>query len=250
MNQNVDLNAKVTKLYGYVKRARKCYIYTEKGVRLTDMHLQGGRAILGWGEGGARSQLKDSLAQNHSGMLPGRHRNRLNRVLKELFPAFEHFACFFDYQSAELFLEKIGIETFSVIFPLHSGDCENSSAAIIIPPFPFGEITIVAFNSENPIPVECNVPGAILAAVTKAFYDSKSEKFQPTEEALRKFDDKIGRFWTRDKMLLFPKISEKDYPDFFSECLHRKILISPCFSVPSFLPHWANSGDLKGLLEI
>lgn len=250
MNAKIDFNERITKLYGYAKRARKCYIYTEKGVRLTDMYLQGGRAVLGWGEGGARCCLKDALAQNHSGMLPGGHRKRLNRVLKQLFPHFSSFACFFSRKAAELFLKEMGFVNVPTVFPFYSGSDEGVSAAIIVPPYPFAEITVVAFNSNRPVTVECDVPGAILAAVSRAFYDSALEKFRPREEALSKFDDKICRFWTRDNMLLYPKISEADYPNFFEECLKQKILISPCFSVPSFLPHWASPGDLKGLTHI
>ena len=252
LDLKIDLNSKIVELYGYVKRSRKCYIYTEKGVRITDMCLQGGRAILGWGEGCGRGRMKNSLDLNQMGLLPTRSDERFRKVISRIFPQFHRFEIFFDQKSADEFIKSLGITSFSILFATEmTNHGENTNeAAIIIPPFPFGETTIVGFNRETATKVESIVPGAILDGITRAFYDSKLGKFQPTEEALRKFDDKIERFWTRDKMLLFPKISENDYPDFFSECLQRKILISPCFSIPSFLPHWANSGDLKGLLEI
>ena len=43
----------ITTRYGYVKRARGYFLYTEKQVRLTDMFQEAGRAILGWGGGKA-----------------------------------------------------------------------------------------------------------------------------------------------------------------------------------------------------
>ncbi|MBP5284181.1 MAG: hypothetical protein J6Y93_05900, partial [Treponema sp.] len=39
----------IFKRWGTVKRARGNFLYTAKGVRLTDMFLEGGKAVLGWG---------------------------------------------------------------------------------------------------------------------------------------------------------------------------------------------------------
>ena len=41
--------AEISKHFGNVKRARGNFLYTEKGIRVTDMYLEHGRAILGWG---------------------------------------------------------------------------------------------------------------------------------------------------------------------------------------------------------
>ena len=51
---NIEYLAKeINSRYGNIKRARNCFLYTARGVRLTDMYQEGGRAILGWGGGSA-----------------------------------------------------------------------------------------------------------------------------------------------------------------------------------------------------
>ena len=57
----------ITSRYGYVKRARGCFLYTEKQVRLTDMFQEAGRAIIGWGGGKARLEFKNALERGVTG---------------------------------------------------------------------------------------------------------------------------------------------------------------------------------------
>ncbi len=49
MTEIQNLANKIKNRYGTVKRARGSFLYTEKRIRLTDLFLEGGRAILGWG---------------------------------------------------------------------------------------------------------------------------------------------------------------------------------------------------------
>ena len=47
--KEIDLLYKELNLrYGPVLRARKCFLYTKKGIRITDMFQENGKAILGW----------------------------------------------------------------------------------------------------------------------------------------------------------------------------------------------------------
>ena len=39
---------KISKRFGAIKRARGTFFYTEKGIRLTDLYLENGRAVLSW----------------------------------------------------------------------------------------------------------------------------------------------------------------------------------------------------------
>ena len=55
--------SEISKRFGNVKRARGCFLYTEKGVRLTDLFQEGGRAILGWGGNSAFTVLKNVLSR-------------------------------------------------------------------------------------------------------------------------------------------------------------------------------------------
>ena len=82
-----ELAAEIQKRYGNVRRARGCYLYTEKGVRLTDCYLDGGRALLGWDGGKARTVFKDTLERGATGAYCGGYESRLARAVRHLLPA-------------------------------------------------------------------------------------------------------------------------------------------------------------------
>lgn len=44
------LNDAIAERFGFVRRARGPFLYTQKGVRLTDLYRDAGRAVLGWAE--------------------------------------------------------------------------------------------------------------------------------------------------------------------------------------------------------
>ncbi|MCM1322037.1 MAG: hypothetical protein NC041_08070 [Bacteroides sp.] len=72
---------------GFVRRARGCYLYTEKGVRLTDLYLDGGRAILGWDAGKARTVFKNTLERGITGCYDSGMSKRLESAVRQLLPA-------------------------------------------------------------------------------------------------------------------------------------------------------------------
>ena len=53
--------------YGAVTRARGPFIYTKKGVRVTDLYQEAGRAILGWEGGSAFTLFKNVLTRGQTG---------------------------------------------------------------------------------------------------------------------------------------------------------------------------------------
>ena len=61
-----DLFKELYNRYGAVTRARGCFLYTKKGVRLTDLYQEGGRAILGWEGGNAFTHLKKYIIKRTS----------------------------------------------------------------------------------------------------------------------------------------------------------------------------------------
>ncbi|MBO4508975.1 MAG: hypothetical protein J5747_10120 [Spirochaetaceae bacterium] len=81
-----ELAAEIQKRYGNVRRARGCYLYTEKGVRLTDCYLDGGRALLGWDGGKARTVFKDTLERGATGAYCGGYESRLATAVRHLLP--------------------------------------------------------------------------------------------------------------------------------------------------------------------
>ena len=79
----------IQKHFGNVKRAREFYLYTEKKVRLLDMYLNGGRAILGHKPHSVITQYKRELDRGVYGDLPTKRDGELRRALKALFPDYE-----------------------------------------------------------------------------------------------------------------------------------------------------------------
>ena len=81
------LTKEISKRYGNVRRCRGCYLYTEKGTRLTDCFLDSGRAILGWDGGKARTAFKNSLERGAAGFYTGSSLSRLATAVKKLLPS-------------------------------------------------------------------------------------------------------------------------------------------------------------------
>ncbi|MBQ0167629.1 MAG: hypothetical protein KBT02_11040 [Treponema sp.] len=103
MNQGEAwLSGELAKLYGFVRRARGCYLYTEKGVRLTDCFLDGGRALLGWDGGKARTAFKDTLERGATGSYDAGMTSRAVTAVKKLLPAEYSIIRFYSRERARL----------------------------------------------------------------------------------------------------------------------------------------------------
>ena len=100
MNQEAVcwLKNEIKKRYGNVKRARGIYLYTEKGVRLTDCYLDGGRGILGHGGGKAKTAFKDCFERGANGFYDSGLLPAFEKSVKKLLPA--------EYTEIRLYSEK------------------------------------------------------------------------------------------------------------------------------------------------
>lgn len=78
----------ITSMYGFVKRARGCFLYTEKQVRLTDMFQEAGRAILGWGSGKSRLMFKNALECGITGSYRTKYTNQLVKAVNKILPDY------------------------------------------------------------------------------------------------------------------------------------------------------------------
>ena len=76
-----DLFFEVYKMYGAVTRARNCFLYTKKGVRLTDLYQEEGRAILGWSGDNAYTQMKNNMNKGISGSFITEGQNRIQKAV-------------------------------------------------------------------------------------------------------------------------------------------------------------------------
>ena len=84
----IDIYAEIRKRYGNVRRARGYYLYTEKNVRLLDLWLDGGKAILGRRTGQANLVCKQFLDKGLTGFLPTKADAQLQRALEALLPDY------------------------------------------------------------------------------------------------------------------------------------------------------------------
>lgn len=101
-NSPAWLRNAIDERYGFVRRARGCYLYTEKGVRLTDLWLDGGRALLGWDGGKARTAFKDTLERGATGSYDAGMTSRAVTAVKKLLPAEYSIIRFYSRERARL----------------------------------------------------------------------------------------------------------------------------------------------------
>lgn len=80
------LNTEIKKRFGNVKRSRGIYLYTEKGIRLTDCYLSAGRAILGYGGGKAQTAFKDVFERGANCFYDSGFWTKLENSVKKLLP--------------------------------------------------------------------------------------------------------------------------------------------------------------------
>ena len=84
----IDIYTEIRKRYGNIRRARGYYLYTEKNVRLLDLWLDGGKAILGRRTGQANLVCKQFLDKGLTGSLPTKADVQLRRALESLLPDY------------------------------------------------------------------------------------------------------------------------------------------------------------------
>ena len=84
----IDIYTEIRKRYGNIRRARGYYLYTEKNVRLLDLWLDGGKAILGRRTGQANLVCKQFLDKGLTGFLPTKADVQLRRALEALLPDY------------------------------------------------------------------------------------------------------------------------------------------------------------------
>ena len=93
----IDIYTEIRKRYGNVRRARGYYLYTEKNVRLLDLWLDGGKAILGRRTGQANLVCKQFLDKGLTGFLPTKADVQLRRALEALLPDYP-VICWYETQ--------------------------------------------------------------------------------------------------------------------------------------------------------
>jgi hypothetical protein len=275
MTELTLLASEITLRYGTIKRARGCFLYTAKGVRLTDLFQEGGRAILGWGGGSAFSMFKNVLSRGITGSFDTdftpfadySKKSQLDRAVSELLAGERTVKVFTSKQAALQNAVSFAGESTSFWRPWNpeSVDWRSVKAVIIEPPLPWTEsvwllalsvsaqATIAgesqaAFDSAAAAAIPCaRIPAPLAAAVTRSVYDMIAALQVREEKDWFIYDTVITKYWTRKGPYLYPKVKREQYGDFLLYCLDRGIVVSPVYEQPSIVPFGADKGVFRAL---
>ena len=256
----------MTERFGSVKRARDCFLYTEKGIRLTDLYQEGGRAILGWGKGGAYSVFKNVLERKIIGTFDTDFspradggKSQLSRAVSALLGDERSVLVFNSEQAARACAESFsGDVSFYAPWSQDCASWREKSAVIIAPTFPFGDtVFLVALRGGDALGQKYagaqqgvyRIPAPLCAAVTRSIYDLISELGERGEKDWFIYDTVLAKYWTRKGPYLFPKVEEGNYRDFVLHCLDCALVISPRHDVPSIVPFGADKGNFSKLAK-
>jgi len=271
MSENTNiLISKITEKYGTIKRARDCYLYTAKNVRLIDMYQQSGRAILGWGKGSSITVFKNVLERKITGSFDTDFSPKINSEKSQLSKAVSEllgeiitqenlgrkvfvFNSAFDSENSVEFVKK----EFNIDAKLYQPwnqeniDWREIPAVIVEPPFAWDDRTfILALKDEIELIEKSDVyriPAPLCAAFTRSIYDLIKEIPNRIEKDWFIYDPIVTKYWTRKGPYLYPKVPQEKYQDFVLHCLDCELVISPDFEKSSIIPFGADFGNFSKL---
>lgn len=244
---------KIFEKYGYIKRARGPYLYTEKGVRLTDLFQENGRAILGWGGDSAFTMFKNSLNRGFTGSFRTSSSYRLKKAVSQILFSERKIFVYFKKEDAV----KTARDFFGKDVVEYRPWTENaeraihSDAVIFEPCLPWTEgIYILAVKSEltadTDVPQE-KLPAPLEEAVARSVYNLISAIQNRCEKDWFIFDQTIVKYWQRKGPYLFSKIPEEKYDSFVDHCLSLGLCINPEYKSASIIPFGADKGAFNAL---
>ena len=174
------LASEITKRYGTVQRARGCFLYTRKGVRLTDLYREGGRAILGWKGGAALKVFKNTLDRGLTGSFDTDYEGRIARAVSSLI-GDERVAYVYTDRTSALKTALTFSESSTAFWKPWNpniSDYRKIDCVIVTPPFPWA--SALYFIAVRPsvrreridaglVPAACErIPAALAAAAVRA----------------------------------------------------------------------------------
>ena len=237
--------------YGAVTRARNCYLYTKKGIRITDLFQENGRAILGWDGGSSFTQFKNVLSKALVGSFfcedSMENPKRIERAVSALLKS-ERKVFFFHTKMEALKMGLLFSPESTSFYKPWSGEEEQYSqakAVIIAPPLPWtNSVFMLALEKacvENEEFGE-KIPFALETAITRSIYNLIAEFPLRQEKNWFIYDTVLTKYWERKGPYLYPKIPEEKYDDFVKHCLSLGIAVNPEFNGYSIVPFGADKG--------
>ncbi len=256
MNTNDLLSSEIELKFGSVKRARGCFLYTVKGIRLTDMYQEGGRAILGWGGSQSFTVFKNILSRGITGSYKTGMLVRLEKSISELLDSDRKILIYADKQKALKAALSLSSESTFFWKPWNSENVVWNSVDCVIlePPLPWtSTVFLVAVKkeliqkSDLILPAVVSIPAPLLAAITRANYDMIKALQERQEKDWFLYDTILIQYWIRKGPYLYPRISSEHYNDFMLHCLNCNLVISPDYEIPSIVPFGADKGVFNKL---
>lgn len=248
------LASEISSRFGTVKRAKKCFLYTAKGVRLIDMFQENGRAILGWEGGSAFTMLKNVLSRGIAGSFETDFLYRTKRAVQELFSSEREI--FIYYSKEEAFKAAVALSPTGTNFfrPWNSVKINwaEIDSVVFEPPLPWAEP--ICFVAAKPDCVKKaleraaifsagkKLPAPLHAAIARSIYNLISALQVRSEKDWFLYDKILSKYWERKGPYLFPKISKENYRAFVLHCLDCGLVVNPDFSNPSIVPFGADKG--------
>ncbi len=252
------LSDEITLQYGSVQRARGCFLYTRSGSRLTDLYLDGGRAILGRGGGRAFTVFKNTMNRGLTGGFDSDALKRLEKAAAALLNSERHVFVQYGLANATESAKRICAERARIwqAWSPDGTDWSGIPAVIVAPPLAWAEdIFLVCIKTDwlqkaptdENAPPSVRLPAPLYAAFTRAVYDALCAVQERSEKDWFLYDRSIRPYWERKGPYLIPKILEADYIPFVKHCLTCKLVISPAYRVPSIVPFGAHPGVFSAL---
>ena len=246
-----------------VLRARDFHLYSENGKRLTDLWLQGGRAILGHKGPRFVAELKNAAERGLFSPFPHTTERRIIKALAEIFPG-RAFRLFLNESSLRRSLAEAGIaapeESVPVWRPFLT---ETAPGAIFTPilPWPLGsEALVLEKDMEASFPFGDIIPPVILAPAARALYDLVKAMKAPGHgrQQYRKIEKALGAqktqagLWRRQGIYLIVEqgIDKENYKEMFLSFLEGGFLLPPTPEQPAILPAFMSDGEESKLARL
>ncbi len=254
MMKETQFDSEFVKKFGFVKRAKGCFLYTSSGIRVTDLFQDSGRAILGWGGSSAYTVFKNTLNRGLTGTFATDFPYRTQKAVSELFESKRKLFFFNSYESAvkAALLFSASGTGFWRPWDFSGQNWKEVDCIVFVPPISWGEqlyllavkpeLVELAMISGKSDFESVSIPAALHAGITRSIYDLVAALKEREEKDWFCYDKIICKYWERKGPYLFPKIKKEFYSDFLLHCLDCNLLISPFYNKPSIVPFGADLG--------
>ena len=256
--------------FGNVRRARGFYLYTDKNIRLLDMYLSDGRAILGHKTGRVLTTFKRELDKGLFATYPSNNINLLKKALKCFFPQYESLVFATKEKAIDVMKDVFDIPTENILIYRFFLEKDWGNCFLFLP-YPSLNTSIVLYKDVEEteslkedfiLPAEaCSIASFIYEIIASKKrredgalrHSMHSKKLFKREEKTQKEIDKLlpalNIFFDIEGQYLFFKGDDESYENFFISALENHILLSPSVKNPSIFPSIENYSQLISFIK-